>query len=247
MKKISKIFLALLMIMLLVLQTSAVFALEILEEKTLDENVTSVASEEKSNDVENLTLNSNSEELEKSENENKTDDANVSEVSATDIETNNETAVTENITANSDVQAQSEETTDLEVDKEVETDVVGAEEYREGNVVYRYNSWENTATAVAYGPYITSATIKSTVTLNGTQVKVTVVSDFRDCTALKTVVLPSTIKTISGNAFNGCTSLTSINIPNGVTRIEHNAFYNSGITSITLPNTVNELRLECFL
>ena len=141
------------MIMPLVLQTSAVFALEILEEKTLDENVTSVTSEEKSNDVENLTLNSNSEELEKSENENKIDDANASEVSATDIETNNETAVTENITANSDVQAQSEETTDLEVDKEVETDVVGAE-YYDGNVSYIYNEhWNNeyTLTVVARG------------------------------------------------------------------------------------------------
>ncbi|MCX4302508.1 MAG: leucine-rich repeat protein [Clostridia bacterium] len=250
MKKISKIFLALLMIMPLVLQTSAVFALEILEEKTLDENVTSVTSEEKSNDVENLTLNSNSEELEKSENENKIDDANASEVSATDIETNNETAVTENITANSDVQAQSEETTDLEVDKEVETDVVGAE-YYDGNVSYIYNEhWNNeyTLTVVARGKYITEATVPAYIRIDGVNRTVTRVDGFDGCTDLRKVTLPSTITTICDYAFDGCTSLTSINIPSSVKTIEDHSFRNcTSLRSISIPNSVETIERYAFI
>ena len=186
----------------------------------------------------------------KSENENKIDDANASEVSATDIETNNETAVTENITANSDVQAQSEETTDLEVDKEVETDVVGAE-YYDGNVSYIYNEhWNNeyTLTVVARGKYITEATVPAYIRIDGVNRTVTRVDGFDGCTDLRKVTLPSTITTICDYAFDGCTSLTSINIPSSVKTIEDHSFRNcTSLRSISIPNSVETIERYAFI
>lgn len=44
---------------------------------------------------------------------------------------------------------------------------------------------------------------------------------------------------ISGNAFYNCSGLTSLTIPNSVTSIGYGAFYGcSGLTSVTIPNSV---------
>ncbi len=71
---------------------------------------------------------------------------------------------------------------------------------------------------------------------------------FRDCTSLKSVVIPKTIKTIGVSAFNGCTNLTSVTIENGsiLATVDGYAFTGSGITSITLPNTVTEIKNYAF-
>ena len=49
---------------------------------------------------------------------------------------------------------------------------------------------------------------------------------FYGCSNLNTVILPNTITTINSSAFYGCTNLTNINIPESVTVIESNAFKN---------------------
>ena len=51
-------------------------------------------------------------------------------------------------------------------------------------------------------------------------------------------VIPNSVTIISGLAFQGCTGLTSITIPNSVTEIRDNAFEDSGLTSITMPNVI---------
>jgi len=134
-------------------------------------------------------------------------------------------------------------------------------------ISYNENSWEDTIEVVAAGKYIENATIPSTI--NGK--KVTKLSGFEDCTYLKKVTIPSTVKKIDWNCFKGCTALTSINIPNSVTEIESYAFsgcsslesitISSGITqlyrvtfenctslkTINLPNTLTNISKECFL
>lgn len=58
--------------------------------------------------------------------------------------------------------------------------------------------------------------------------------EFSGCTNLKSITLPSTIKSIGNNAFDGCSSLTTINIPDSVTSIREAAFRGcSNLSSFT--------------
>jgi len=71
---------------------------------------------------------------------------------------------------------------------------------------------------------------------------------FYGCTSLKTVKLPSTLKTIGIGAFYGCTSLVSINIPDSVEELKNTCFY--GCTSLDLihiPNSIKVIGEEVFV
>lgn len=62
---------------------------------------------------------------------------------------------------------------------------------------------------------------------------------FQDCKKLKEIKLPTRKMTvISKGLFSGCTSLTSIDIPSNITTINESAFYNTGLDSIIVPNSV---------
>ncbi len=51
-----------------------------------------------------------------------------------------------------------------------------------------------------------------------------------------------TVTTIGSHAFDGCTGLTSVTLPNSLTTIGYEAFDGcSGLTSITLPNSVTTI------
>ena len=63
---------------------------------------------------------------------------------------------------------------------------------------------------------------------------------------LKRVVIPSSVRTIKRGAFAGCTNLSSITIEPGVRLIEGTSFAGTGITSITIPNTVKDLQTYVF-
>lgn len=59
---------------------------------------------------------------------------------------------------------------------------------------------------------------------------------------LKSISIPSTVKTIETQAFNYCSRLTSITIPNSVTTIEYSAFYRcDDLTNINIPNSVSNV------
>ena len=58
---------------------------------------------------------------------------------------------------------------------------------------------------------------------------------------LTEISLPSTLKSIGQEAFEHCTSLKSITIPDGVTSIEKWAFWDTGITEVNIPASVQKL------
>ena len=58
--------------------------------------------------------------------------------------------------------------------------------------------------------------------------------------------IPDDIKAIGFWAFQGQSKLTSISIPYGVTTINELAFYGTGLSSISLPNSVSEIGYKAF-
>lgn len=72
---------------------------------------------------------------------------------------------------------------------------------------------------------------------------------FFNCTAVKSVTLPSSLKKISGalavansGAFASCTALENITLPQGLETIGYNAFNNcTSLKSITLPDSLTKL------
>lgn len=127
----------------------------------------------------------------------------------------------------------------------------------------------NPETGTITGYIGSAATVRIPDSIEGIAVTA-VAGAFSGKTQLKTVVLPSTVKSIGANTFYGCTSLTSVNIPNGVTAIGEQAFYgcsqlanvnipltvktighhsffnNSELTSITIPGTVDTIEESAF-
>jgi len=71
-------------------------------------------------------------------------------------------------------------------------------------------------------------------------------SCFYDCTSLKRVVLPSTLESIDNHAFFNCGLLTEISFPEGLKSIGVSAFSRSGLSSVTLPSTVEKTGMSAF-
>ena len=77
-----------------------------------------------------------------------------------------------------------------------------------------------------------------TLDLSATKIKVISDSAFSGCTALKEVILPSTLTSIEDEVFWWCESLTSITIPSSVTSIGDSAFWGcTSLSSITFART----------
>lgn len=69
---------------------------------------------------------------------------------------------------------------------------------------------------------------------------------FKGCTKLKEIYIPESCGVIESSAFMGCSSLSSVTISNGVTEIRDRAFYNTGISSLFLPNSVVQVGVKAF-
>ena len=65
---------------------------------------------------------------------------------------------------------------------------------------------------------------------------------FYQCSNLKKVTLPATVKTISRMAFQGCTALETIDLPEGIQTIEKSAFnYCTALKKISLPTSLEKV------
>lgn len=87
-------------------------------------------------------------------------------------------------------------------------------------------------------PYVFQgvSSIKSLVIDNG--VRLISQNAFKNCKNLQAVVIPSSVDSIGMSAFSGCSSLASVQLPEGIKTIASSAFSNTGLTKITLPESV---------
>ena len=69
---------------------------------------------------------------------------------------------------------------------------------------------------------------------------------FQDCSTLKHVDIPEGITEIRWNAFENCVALESVEIPSSVHTIRECAFWNTGLASIVVPETVRVLEDYAF-
>ena len=70
---------------------------------------------------------------------------------------------------------------------------------------------------------------------------------FRNCSSLTSVTIPSGVMSIGSSAFNGCSSLISIIIPESVTSIGTNVFEDcSSLKSVTIPSGVTRIENSTF-
>ncbi len=70
---------------------------------------------------------------------------------------------------------------------------------------------------------------------------------FKNCGDLDVAILPSTLKSIGANTFDLCYSLKTIDLPSGLRTIGQRAFYQSGLQSVTIPDSVTSIGTETFL
>lgn len=67
------------------------------------------------------------------------------------------------------------------------------------------------------------------------------------CNELKSVILPSTAKSIGFCSFSVCKKLTDVTIPEGITSIGSCAFeFDESLTEIKLPSTISEIKTRAF-
>ncbi len=91
-----------------------------------------------------------------------------------------------------------------------------------------------------YKTSLTSIVLPTTCTAIGE-------NSFLYCKKLANIKISSLVTVIKSSAFNRCENLTSIQIPSSVKSIEKLAFSFSGLTSITLPETITSLGESIFL
>ena len=69
---------------------------------------------------------------------------------------------------------------------------------------------------------------------------------FAECTSLTDIKFPADLYSIEAGAFWGCTSLTSVDLPDSLEIIGQNAFMDTGLTEVTIPSSVREIRYCAF-
>lgn len=85
-----------------------------------------------------------------------------------------------------------------------------------------------------------------TIVKMGSHIRTIGASAFKQCTALKEVVLPPDVANIEESAFYGCTALQAVDFPASLEYIGNTAFANTGLTSLFIPSTVKSFGTYAF-
>lgn len=115
---------------------------------------------------------------------------------------------------------------------------VYAYDFQSGGIYYNIDGGSAIVTSGGT-KYQGNIVIPSQVYYNGTTYSVSAIGDraFENCTDLRSVTIPNSVKNVERRAFLYCSGLTSIMIPNSVTNIGYDAFaYCSGLSSIKVEN-----------
>lgn len=75
---------------------------------------------------------------------------------------------------------------------------------------------------------------------------VEVINGFEENMKIKSVVIPSSAKVIRSFAFSGSASLEKVTLPEGLFLIDDYAFSRTGLTSVTLPKSLEYLDYQAF-
>ncbi len=67
---------------------------------------------------------------------------------------------------------------------------------------------------------------------------------FFNCYSLTSALLPDALETISDGAFSGCERLTKIDLPETLTSIGAEAFYQAGLESVVIPESVKDKTIQ---
>ncbi|MBR7028034.1 MAG: leucine-rich repeat domain-containing protein [Bacteroidaceae bacterium] len=116
-------------------------------------------------------------------------------------------------------------------------------ESRTASVTYPGTNADATST------YADTIVIPSEITYRDTLYSVTAIgeSSFYNCSTLKVIAFPSTIKRIEKNAFCGCYNLKEIDLPPLLEFIGERAFRGcSGLITLVLPNSVKTINPQAF-
>ncbi len=89
--------------------------------------------------------------------------------------------------------------------------------------------------------YFANSTIESVEFKQGT----TDIGSFKDCLTIKSVVLPSSVKTIADSTFENCQNLSTINLEN-IKSIGAKAFKGTAIETLTLPEGLESIGNAAF-
>ena len=102
----------------------------------------------------------------------------------------------------------------------------------------------NSVTSIGDSAFVDNVSLKEamlpdSITSMGTYI-------FSGCTSLQKVHIPEGRKNITEGTFQNCTSLQSIELPDGLQYIRKYAFRGSGLTEITIPDSVIEIEDSAF-
>jgi len=70
---------------------------------------------------------------------------------------------------------------------------------------------------------------------------------FKGCENLHTIIIPGSVKEISDFAFTGCGKLWDVQIEEGLKKLGNFVFQGTSVTSVVLPNSVEEISRDAFL
>ena len=123
---------------------------------------------------------------------------------------------------------------------------VSAYDFAVDGMYFNIISLENLTCTITYGDekYIGDIVIPEQVTYNGRTLAINEIdnSAFKDCDALTSVIIPSSITAMGSSAFENCTSLSNIDIPSSITAINDHTFSGcTSLTNITIPTSVTTI------